>query len=255
MSKKFIKSAKDNSPVIPQRDKYKEDLKIREYPWTENQKRVINTILDKNSKIVFIQGCAGSGKSLLSTYCGLKLLSEKRVTDYIYIRSPLETSDSAGLGFLKGDLDEKFQPYRMILEDKLAELLPPSQVNNLFNDERIQTIPVNYVRGMSWAVKYIVIEECNNFTLSEFKLLLTRYGQFSKMIFVGDFQQTDLPKNKRGAFNKVYGWFNNEDAASKGISCFSLGREDVKRSDITSYIIDKFEKNNDENELPGRNPI
>lgn len=253
MSKKFNKPTKDTSPIVPQRDKYKEELKIREYPWTDNQKKIIDTILNKDSKIVFVQGCAGSGKSLISTYCGLKLLSGKKVTDYIYVRSPLETSDSAGLGFLKGDLDEKFQPYRMILEDKLVELLPPSQVNNLFNDERIQTIPVNYVRGMSWAVKYIVIEECNNFTLSEFKLLLTRYGKFSKMIFVGDFKQTDLPKNKRGAFSRVYDWFNNEESISNGIYCYSLDRQDVKRSDITSFIIDKFESNSDENEATNKN--
>jgi len=165
-NKKFVKPSKeDRSPVLPQRDKYKEELKIREYPWTENQAKIIDLILGKESKIVFLEGPSGSGKTLLSTYCGLKLLSNKRVSDYIFVRSPLEVSDSAGLGYLPGSLEDRFAPYTMLLDDKLNDLLPKSQIAGLFNDKRIQVMPSNYVRGSSWSVKYIVVEECNNFTL------------------------------------------------------------------------------------------
>lgn len=233
----------DNSPHVEQRDKVKETIAIKEnFKWTPNQQKIVDAIISRDSRIILVSGSAGCGKSLLSTYCGLKLLNEKRLSEIFYVRSPLESSDSAGMGYIPGDQNLKFEPYTMILQDKMRELLNSSDIGKLTNDERIVYTPLNYIRGSSWAAKYILCEEVNNFTLSEFKLVLTRYARFSKMVLVGDFDQTDLPKSKQGAFKKVFDTFNTPEAQEKGIHCFSLGKEDILRSEITSYLIDNLNK-------------
>lgn len=242
MSKKNRSIIPDTSPKIIQRESLNEDLHIRQFQWTENQKKIVECVLSKDSKIVFIEGPSGSGKSLLSTYCALNLLNSGKSKELIFIRSPLESSDSAGMGYVPGKISEKFEPYKMVLDEKLKELLKESEINKLWADSRIVPTPLNYIRGLSFNVKFILAEECNNFTLSEFKLLLTRYGQFSKLLIIGDFFQTDLPKNKQGAFKKVFGWFNNQESKDKGIHCFNLEKQDILRSNVTAYIIEKFEE-------------
>ena len=80
-------SKQDKSPEVFQRKKVDREFKVKELKWTTNQQNIIDNILDKNTKIVFIAACAGTGKSTISTYCGLKLISQKRLSDYIYIRN------------------------------------------------------------------------------------------------------------------------------------------------------------------------
>lgn len=242
MSKKNRSIIPDTSLHICQREAFRESLKIREIPWTPKQKEVVDCILHKDSKIVLVEGPAGSGKSILGTYCGLKLLDIGKLKEFLFIRNVLEVSDSAAMGYIKGSCEDKFGPYKAILDEKLKELLTNSEIGKLWNDGRLVPTPTNYCRGQNWAVKYIFLEECNNFTLSEFKLLLTRYAQFSKLVAVGDFFQTDLSKSKQGGFKKVFDMFNNQTSKDKGIHCFNLTKEDIRRSTITSYIIEKFEE-------------
>lgn len=247
-------SKQDKSPEVFQRKKVDREFKVKELKWTPNQQNIIDNILDKDTKIVFIAACAGTGKSTISTYCGLKLISQKKLSDYIYIRNPLESSDSAQIGFLKGSLDEKFAPYCQIFNERAAELASKGDIEALFNDDRINFTPLAYARGSSWAVKYIHVEEANNLTYSDFKLLLTRYGNFSKMVIVGDFNQCDLPVKKQGAFQKMFDLFDNQESRENGIFCHKLGKEDIKRSGITSFLIDKLEgqSNKDGDWTPGK---
>ena len=115
-------SKQDKSPKILQRDKFKEEIKIRELNWTEKQKAFIDIALNKDVKMMFVSGPAGSSKTLLSIYCALQLIKDKRVSDIMYIRSPVESSDSK-ICFLPGDADEKLKYYNLPFADKLEELL------------------------------------------------------------------------------------------------------------------------------------
>ncbi len=102
MSKKHRKEQKaDKSPVVPQRDKIQQPLNIRDLNWTENQKKLIQTLQDKSTKMVFCKGPAGTAKSLLSVYCALHAINNKKVGEIFYIRNPVESS-THNLGFLRG---------------------------------------------------------------------------------------------------------------------------------------------------------
>lgn len=233
-------AGKDTSPHVYQRDKIgSTGLDVRELNWTEKQKRFIEVSLKRETKVMFVSGPAGSSKTLLSVYAALKLLQSKKVSDIIYIRSAVESSDSK-LGFLPGDAGEKLHFYNIPFLEKLDELLPKSQVDKLEKDNRVAMYPVNYARGMSWSAKCVIFDEAQNSSFKEIVTILTRLGHFSKCFILADPMQTDLPMGKAGAFEKMYDLFSDEESANNGVSSFKFDEEDIMRSELTKFLVKKL---------------
>jgi phosphate starvation-inducible PhoH-like protein len=232
-------SKQDKSPKILQRDKFKEELKIKELNWTEKQKEFINIALNKDVKMMFISGPAGSSKTLLSIYCALQLIKDKRVSDIMYIRSPVESSDSK-IGYLPGDADEKLKYYNLPFADKLDELLSKQYIEALNNQGRLQSHPLSFVRGMSWNCKAIILDEAQNCTQKEIVTLMTRVGEFSKCFILADPDQSDLGNGKSGGFEKLQSIFNDQESQEKGIYSFYFTEDDIKRSDLVKFIVKKL---------------
>lgn len=230
--------SKDNSPYVFQRDKISFDLKIKDLPWTEKQKYIINIFLDKKTKVLLLKGPAGTSKTTLGMYCGLTLLNMKRVSDMVLVRSAVESSDSK-LGFLPGDIVEKFNVYLTPFHDKLQELLDKPQIDKLEKDNRLTICPINFARGLHFSAKFICADEVQNFSKREIHTLMSRIGEFSKVFLCGDPEQSDLPNGKSG-FNKVYDLFNNDESKEQGIFCIELTEEDIVRSELCRYITQKF---------------
>lgn len=226
--------------VLSQRDKIKFTLNIKQdIPWTETQKRFIDLALSKSTKCMLVKGCAGTSKTFLGVHCALTLLNEHKISDIVLVRSVVESSENH-LGFLPGDLDEKFSVYIQPFMDKLNELLPQEQIKMLKTDSRLIPVPVNYARGLHWAGKAVIIDEAQNFSLSEFLTLLTRIGEFSKVFVLGDLDQSDLVVSKKNDFNKLYDMFNNDESIKNGIHVFEFTEEDILRSEFVKFIIKKF---------------
>jgi len=238
-------SKKDTSPYIFQRDKIKIDLSIKELPWTTKQQELIRLALDKKTKIIFIEGPAGTSKTIISVYAALTLLNLKKISDIIMVRTAVESSENK-LGFLPGTSDEKIAPYMEPFLDKLEELLPKGQIEALQKDERVLARPVNYLRGLHWAGKAIIADEVQNFTEKELLTLMTRLGEHSKLFLCGDPLQSDLQKNQTD-FIKMYKLYNSEEARAGGIHVFEFTKEDIKRSELVKLIIDIYDnrKKND----------
>jgi phosphate starvation-inducible PhoH-like protein len=173
-------------------------------------------------------------------YLGLTLLNLKKVSDIVLVRSAVESSDSK-LGYLPGDLSEKIQVYLTPFMDKFGELLSESEIKRLQNDNRFIVCPINFARGLHFAVKFICCDEAQNLTLKEIHTLMSRMGEFSKMIIAGDTEQSDLPNGKSG-FSTVYDFFSNEEAFENGIVCVELTEEDIVRSELVKYITKKFKE-------------
>ena len=230
---------KDTSPKIHQRDKIKDLLNIRELKWTPKQKEFIELSLQKETKIMMVNGPAGSSKSILATYCALKLLNEKRISDIVYIRSAVESSDSK-LGYLPGDVDQKLHVYNLPFLEKLDELLPRCEVDKLEKDHRVSTYPVNYSRGMSWNAKCVIFDEAQNSTQKEIITVLTRLGQFSKCFVLADPNQTDLPIGKGGAFERMFDLFSDEESFNNGVKSFQFTEDDIMRSELVKFLVKKF---------------
>jgi predicted ribonuclease YlaK len=214
-----------------------EEVQIREFPWTEKQKQLIDLICDRRNSIIFISGRAGTSKTLTSVYAALRLLKEKKTTGITYIRSIAESA-SKGLGSLPGDLAEKFSPFSGPLLDKLDELISPKEADALMESGIIKAIPINFLRGRQFR-DVTIIDEAQSLDKNELVTVITRIAEGGKFIFCADPQQSDI--GSKSGFMKFFELFNNEESRARGIQVFEFGAEDIKRSKILSFVCDKIE--------------
>jgi len=229
----------DTSPKIPQRSKLKHELNIIERELTEKQKEFLNIALDKNTKMIFVSGPAGTSKTYISIYSALKLMNLKKVSDLLYLRSAVESSENK-IGFLPGEANEKMAPYIQPLLEKLSELLPKNNIDLLEKEERIDSIPIGFLRGLNWNAKVIVADESQNMTQKELITLITRIGEFSRVFILGDPDQSDI--NGKSGFVKVMNLFDDQESKDNGIHVFKFTEDDVVRSGLVAYIIKKIKK-------------
>ena len=223
---------------IPQ---LKQTFKVNNLRLTLRQKKFLALALAPKTQIMFISGPAGSTKTYMSVYAALRHLSAQDCLDMLYVRTVIESGDK-GLGALPGNIEEKINPYMAPLEDKLIEMLPKSTTDRreLIETGRIQAMPINYLRGANWRDKVVVADEAQNFTFKELVTLITRLGEGSKLFICGDFMQSDI--NGRTGFKKMCHIFGGPDSERKGIEFFQFTTEDILRSPLQKYIIQKLEK-------------
>jgi phosphate starvation-inducible PhoH-like protein len=228
----------DTSPVIPQKNKIKTGLTILEKQvLTDKQKEFLTLVENRDTKMIFVSGPAGTSKTYLAVLASLRLMNERRVSDLIYIRSAVESSDSK-LGFLPGESGDKMAPYLAPLVEKLDELLPHCETNLLQLEGRISTVPVGFLRGLNWNAKAIIADEAQNMTHKEILTLITRVGEFSKIFVLGDTDQTDI--GAKSGFKKMFDTFNDDDSKSNGIYTFEFTDDDIVRSKLVKFIIKKI---------------
>lgn len=228
----------DKSPFVPQDSKLKEPLHLRiRNDLTEKQKGLITLIKDKNTKIVFVDGPAGSSKTFCAVQAGLELLNEKRHSAILYIRTAIESS-SRSLGALPGLADEKIEPYLIPLYDKISEFLDKGSIEKLKTENRIQGNVVNFLRGNSFNAKCIILDESQNYSFKELETAMTRLGKFSTMIIIGDRRQSDI--NNSG-FKQMYDIFNNALSQENGIFCLEFTKDDIVRSGVTKFIVETLD--------------
>jgi phosphate starvation-inducible PhoH-like protein len=231
---------KDTSPRVHQREKIDYTLNLRGLDWTEKQKAFIELATNKDTRIIFLSGPAGTSKSILAVYSALELLNSKRISDIIYVRTIVESA-AHSMGTLPGDADQKLQFFVSVLNDKLEELLPTGDIKRLHADERVKGMPVNYLRGASYNAKAVIVDEAQNANFSELLTSLTRIGKFTKYFILGDPMQTDLKHKEQSGFKAMFDLFNDEASQKQGIYCVEFGKEDIMRSEILKFIIEKVE--------------
>jgi phosphate starvation-inducible PhoH-like protein len=228
---------KDTSPKVHQNEKIKESVRIDERQLTPKQIELLNLLQNKTTKLVFISGPAGTAKTYTSILAGLTLLNHKRVSEIVYVRSIVESSDNK-LGFLPGEMDEKMSPYIQPLIDKLEELLPKHDIDKLKKEERIHGFPINFLRGLSWNAKCIIADEAQNMTKKELITLITRVGEFSKLFICGDPDQSDI--NGKSGFVPTMNIFDDEESRNNGIYVYKFDEEDIVRSGLVKFILKKL---------------
>lgn len=229
----------DNSPVVPQEEKIKFELDIKErFQLSDKQKNILETALHKDTRCVFIDGLFGTSKTYLAVLASLKLLSSKRIDKIIYVRSPTEAG-SVKLGFLPGERSDKMAPYNYVFYQKLEELLPKIQVEKLEKECKIDCISLGFTRGYSWNTKAIIIDEAAGLTFADLILLLSRCGEFTRIFIVGDsINQNDI--GSKSGFKKMFDCFNDEESRKNGVFNFELKDQgDIVRSGFLRFVMEK----------------
>ena len=223
-------------PVNP----IKRQIKLKQFPWTQKQKDFFKLALHPDTKIVLVNGPAGTSKTLLATYCALQLLNMKTISDIMYLRSAVESSDRS-LGYLPGSAEEKLRFFNLPFLDKLDELLESTRVEKLEQEGRISMFPVNFARGMNWQNKCIILDEAQNSTIKEITTVLTRLGEGSKCFVLADPMQTDIKQgDKQHGFEKMFNLFTDQESITQGINTFVFDEEDVMRSELVKYLTKKL---------------
>lgn len=226
----------DTSPKIHNPPKINFELDLKPLNWTEKQKQFIE--IAKTAKIIICKSPAGTGKTILSLYCALEKLKQKRHSKIYFLRNPVESA-SHGIGFTPGETRSKMLPYLMPAIDNLKQLLPEAQINRLINEEILESLPIGFLKGRSLGVCSLICDESEDLSVQETLLVMTRLSKFATLFIIGDEKQTNV---KDSGFVKVFNLFDNEESKNNGIYTFSFNKSDIMRNEVLSYILDKFEE-------------
>ena len=229
----------DTSPIIPQRSKLRSPLDIYQRPLTQKQQAFLDLALNKQSKLIFVSGPAGTAKTYLAVQAALMMMSDKRLSDLIYVRSVVESAETK-MGFLPGEVGDKLAPFLAPMMEKVEELLPKNQIDLLKKEERLTGFPVGHLRGRNWNAKVIIGDEAQNMTEKELVTLITRTGEFAKVFIVGDPEQSDI--NGKSGFIKMLSRFNDEECRENGIHVFEFTDDDIVRSALVRFISKRLKK-------------
>ena len=198
------------------------------------QQEFFDTIINDTTQMSFVDGPAGSAKTYIGVLAALRLLSERKIKNIVYIRSIVESANRS-MGALPGEIEEKFKPWSAPLIDKLEEIIDPGAQSTLMLKGYIKCIPVNFTRGLTFRESVVIVDEAQNMTKDELTTVLTRFGEKSRYIIVGDSLQSDI--NGKSGFNKIKEAFNSDECRANGIFTYNFTDNDVVRSKILKFIV------------------
>ena len=190
----------------------------------------------KNNFITFGIGPAGTGKTYLAVAMAVTALKKREVERIILTRPAVEAGEK--LGFLPGDLQEKVDPYLRPLYDALFDMLGSDTAQKYLERGTIEVAPLAYMRGRTLNGSFIILDEAQNTTPEQMKMILTRFGFGSHMVVTGDVTQVDLPIGRKSGL--VHAAKVLKDVP--GISINYFDEKDVVRHEIVGAIIKAYEQ-------------
>ena len=201
---------------------------------TFRQQQYIKSL--RSSDLTFCTGPAGTGKTFLAAMVAVKALMNEEYEKLILTRPAVEAGER--LGFLPGDLQQKVNPYLRPLYDALHELLDPERIPQLMERGIIEVAPLAYMRGRTLSNAFVILDEAQNTTPAQMKMVLTRLGFNSRMVVTGDVTQTDLPQYQESGLAKAIRILRKVE----GIDFCELTKADVVRHALVQRIVAAYEQ-------------
>jgi len=203
-------------------------------PKSINQQRYVEAI--ERNDLVFGIGPAGTGKTYLAVAMAVAALLSKRVSRLILTRPAVEAGER--LGFLPGTLQEKVDPYLRPLYDAIYDMMDAEKVEKLMERSTIEVAPLAFMRGRTLNDSFIILDEAQNCTAEQMKMVLTRQGFNSKTVVTGDLTQIDLPSTRRSGLLEA----SEVLRGIEGISFVYFDERDVVRHTLVQKIVKAYEK-------------
>lgn len=220
----------DWHPLDTEIDRNRDQSYLRKVkPRTDGQRELMEAI--KTHNLTMAIGPAGSGKTYLAISAAVEALEEGKVEKIILSRPAMEAGES--LGYLPGDMQEKMAPYLRPLYDALGDRMGGKRVRQLLEDGTIEIAPVGFMRGRTLNNAFIVIDEAQNCTYAQLKMLLSRLGWHSTMVVTGDPSQSDLLDGMSGL-----GDIANRFAVVENIAVIRLKSEDIVRHPLVAEMLE-----------------
>ena len=202
-------------------------------PRTYRQQQYVKAM--ESHDLIFGVGPAGTGKTYLAAVAAVSALQSNKFERIILTRPAVEAGES--LGFLPGDLQQKIDPYLRPLYDAMHEMIGAEKVPQLMERGIIEVAPLAYMRGRTLSNSFIIVDEAQNTTAAQMKMVLTRLGFKSRMVVTGDITQIDLPRHQKSgliiAMNILKG--------VEGVSFNLFYKNDVVRHPLVHHIIAAYE--------------
>ncbi len=202
-------------------------------PRSPNQQRYLEAM--RSNDLVFGLGPAGTGKTYLAVAAAVSALTRGERSRIILSRPAVEAGER--LGFLPGDLREKVDPYLRPLYDALYDMLPAEQVLRRLETGEIEIAPLAFMRGRTLANAFIIIDEAQNTTPMQMKMLLTRLGENASMIVTGDLTQIDLPRGEASGLREATRILRGIE----GIAFVQFDKADVVRHPLVTRMVEAYE--------------
>lgn len=201
---------------------------------TLRQRQYVQAV--RTHDLTFGIGPAGTGKTFLAAVLGVQALLANEYERLILTRPAVEAGER--LGFLPGDLQQKVNPYLRPLYDALYEFIDPEKIPNLMERGVIEVAPIAYMRGRTLNNAFVILDEAQNTSPAQMKMILTRLGFQSRMVVTGDLTQTDLPSHQASGLavaEKILGHVS-------GIAFCHLTKADVVRHPLVQQIVEAYER-------------
>jgi len=190
----------------------------------------------KRHALVFATGPAGTGKTWLAVAQAVQLFERKEVDRIVLSRPAVEAGER--LGFLPGDMREKVDPYLRPIYDALYDLMDARIVERALQTTEIEIAPLAFMRGRTLSNAAIILDEAQNTTAMQMKMLLTRLGENSRMVVTGDPSQVDLPPGQTSGLAEAVRLLEGVE----GISHVAFTSADVIRHDLVARIVEAYER-------------
>ena len=201
-------------------------------PRSPNQGRYLSAL--QTHDLVFGVGPAGTGKTYLAVGMAVSMLLEGRVERIVLARPAVEAGER--LGFLPGDMREKIDPYLRPLFDALHDLLPAEQVARRIDRGEIEIAPLAFMRGRTLGDAFVIVDEAQNTTVRQMKMLLTRLGEGARMAVTGDPGQVDLPPGERSGLIDAVELLDG----TEGVAVVRFETRDVVRHPMVARVLDAY---------------
>ncbi len=201
---------------------------------TKGQADFLDVLARPDNALVFGVGPAGTGKTFLAVATGVSELGAGLRQRLIVTRPAVEAGEK--LGFLPGTLEEKVDPYMLPIWDSLRELLGQEQMERRMARGEIEVAPIAFMRGRTLKNAFVIVDEAQNATPSQMKMVLTRLGRDSRMVVTGDPGQVDLPPHQESGLKQALRILRDVE----GICVCHLTAADVVRHGLVSRIIDAY---------------
>lgn len=202
---------------------------------TPGQRSYLEKLRRDDLGLIFGVGPAGTGKTYLAVAVGAAELKAGKRERLIVARPAVEAGEK--LGFLPGALEEKVDPYMLPIWDALNECLGAQEVDRRKERREIEVAPLAFMRGRTLKNAFVIIDEAQNATVPQMKMVLTRLGRGSRMVVTGDPSQTDLPNNLKSGLGHAINILKDV----KGVALEQLTRADVVRHELVGRIIEAYD--------------
>ena len=187
------------------------------------------------NEVVFGLGPAGTGKTYMAVARAVEALKKREVERIILSRPAVEAGER--LGFLPGDMKEKVDPYLRPLYDALYDMMPADKVDRMLVSGEIEIAPLAFMRGRTLSNAHVIIDEAQNTTPVQMKMVLTRLGRDSHIVITGDLSQIDLPDSQPSGLAEAARILNN----IRGVGIIHLSGKDVVRHPVVARILQAYE--------------